>query len=217
MDVQIVVAVELDMVGIGLLGGLAGEHVTQVALMGNDQVAHLQVLEDGGHDMGNVEIYAVLETRQIQDDGLAFHGIVHQFEQGLALRLGNGIQRAEQQDVVLVDAGPNHVEALLGIDAIVDHGVLAAIVENDGHGSGTCRVAVDGVDVNAVAGQVVDDDVAHTVGTALAHHGHGQSHGAQDGSGIGDTSAHKRTGGLVAAIDGVEHRFADGYDLSHSG
>ena len=150
-DVNVGGTVELDVVVIDLLAILIREHVVDVLVVVDNESRHLKVLEDVRHDLGEVELRSMLESWQIDENCLALAGIAQQVEEALALRLIDGIIGAEEDDVLLIDAWPNHVETVGWILTIVDNGIVFTILlEDGGKRCGAVGVAVNGLGVDMV-------------------------------------------------------------------
>ena len=121
IDVDIGWAVEFDVIVIYFITILIGEHVVDVLVVIDDNVRHLKVLENIRHHLGEIELGAMLETRQIYYYRLTLGSIAQQVEESLALRGVDGIIRAKEHDIVLVDARPYHAETVGGILSIIHY------------------------------------------------------------------------------------------------
>ena len=109
---QQVLAVELKVVSVGLGAGLARENEANVAVVCDDYVANFQVFEYCRHYMGDAYADAVLESRQIHYYGLPLHSVCDKFKESFALLRLHRVERAKDDDVVLIDTRPHHVEAV---------------------------------------------------------------------------------------------------------
>ena len=174
--------------------------------MVDNESRHLKVLEDVGHDLGEVELRSMLESWQIDENCLALAGITQQVEEALALRLVDGIIGAKEDDILLIDAWPNHVETVGWILTIVDNGIVFTILlEDGGKRCGAVGVAVNGLGVDMVLLKKVDNPVPHLVGTALAHHRHWYTQVSERSRCIAHSSTNKGPHGLTVTINGVKN------------
>ena len=68
-------AVELDVVVVNLVAVVIGEHVVDVLVMVDDKGRNFEVLKNVGHNLGEVELRSVLESWEIDENGLAVASI----------------------------------------------------------------------------------------------------------------------------------------------
>lgn len=132
VDIDKRTAVEIDVVvvaGVALFGAEDGGHV---AAAGDDEVGIFEIFEDGGHDAGDAGLAVGRESGQIDHDGLALRGVGEQLGHALAHTAVEGIEAAENDDVALIDAWPDDIEAVVGIFFVAgdaDRAVSAGYVD----------------------------------------------------------------------------------------
>ena len=157
------------------------------------------------------------EVGVVVDDGLLLARLLQQLHHLLAQHGVQGVVRANQYDVVFLQAGEGHVEPLHRVVLVEEVFRIAVLVqEGERHG----RLAV-GQDIDVVRGDVVvaheaQDDVAHAVVPGLADEVDRHARAAEGYDGVEDrASGHSRRGPVVAEDD-VQQGFAYSDYFSHS-